>query len=295
MNRLVAALAAAMKGGTMPGLNAEQTAAYLDHSAPTDSAAMRYGNGFMHVTSGTRQYLHHTGGMVSFSSSFHLDKASGVGAFASASLTGLAGYRPTSLTRFAVDALTEALAGNPLPAPQKLDDRVAHAASYFGIYAGPAGEFEILPGGLLTLSAGGRSAQLQPLGNDLFRTTHPDFARYSLLFERTAGKISGASWGPAQFARRGTSTARGAPSDPALARLAGRYSNDSPWWGVIEIVERGGKLWLGTETPLVAINDDLWRIGDDRRSPERGRFADPINGRPQTFYFSGEKFIRHDI
>ena len=55
---------------------------------------MRYGNGLMHVTQRARRYLHHTGGMVSFSSAFHLDKASGAAAFASTTLTGLAGYRP---------------------------------------------------------------------------------------------------------------------------------------------------------------------------------------------------------
>jgi D-alanyl-D-alanine carboxypeptidase len=295
MNKLTAALAGAVRGGALPGLSAAQTAAYLDHAAPSDSAAMRYGNGLMHVSSGDRRYLHHTGGMVSFSSAFHLDKASGAAAFASTTLTGLAGYRPSGLTRFAVDALTEALVGRPLPAPPRLDDRVPDPAAYVGIYSGPSGTFEVLPGGPLTISSAGRSAALQPLGNNLFRTTHPDFARYTLMFERTDARVATASWGPVQFARRGAVGARGAPSDPALAKLAGRYVNDSPWWGVLEIVQRGGKLWLGTETPLVAMGNDLWRIGDDRRSPERGRFADPIDGRPQTFYFSGEKFVRHDI
>jgi D-alanyl-D-alanine carboxypeptidase len=295
MNRLTAALAGAVAGGALPGLSQAQTAAYLEHSAPTDSAAMRYGNGLMHVTNGIRRYLHHTGGMVSFSSSFHLDKASGAAAFASTTLTGLAGYRPSGLTRFAVDALTEAMAGRPLPAPPRLDDRVTDPASYVGLYSGPDGSFEVLSGGPLTISAGGRSAPLQSWGNNLFRTTHPDFARYTLMFERIGPRVTSASWGPSQFARRGAPGPRSAPSNPRLARLAGRYVNDSPWWGVLEIVERGGRLWIGTETPLVAMGPDLWRIGDDKRSPERGRFADLIGGRPQTFYFSGEKFVRHDI
>ena len=294
MNKLTAALAAALRGGSLPGLSAAQTAAFLDHTAPSDSGAMRYGNGLMHVSSGDGRYLHHTGGMVSFSSAFHLDKASGVAAFASTTLTGLAGYRPSGLTRFAVDALTEAMAGRPLPTPPKLDDRVSDAAAFVGIYSGPAGTIEVLAGGPLTISSEGRSAALQPLGNNLFRTTHPAFARYTLMFERTGPRVIAASWGPAQFVRRGASGTRGAASDPALARLAGRFVNDSPWWGVIEIVERGGRLWLGTETPMVVIGNE-WRIGDDKRSPERGRFADPIDGRPQSFYFSGEKFVRHDI
>lgn len=294
MNRLMAALAASLNGDAMPGLNAEQTAVYLDHSAPTDSAAMRYGNGFMHVSNGTRHYLHHTGGMVSTSSAFHLDRASGVGCLVSTTLTGFAGYRPSSLTRFAVDALTETLAGRPLPKPPRLDDRV-DATTFVGRYAGPSGAFEILPGAPLIISAGDQSAPLQSFGGNLFRTTHPDFARYSLLFERLGPRVTGASWGPAQYAKVGAPNSAIRSSDPALVKLAGRYSNDSPWWGVIEIVERGGRLWLGTEMPLVAMGGDLWRVGDDKRSPERGRFADPIDGRPQTFYFSGEKFIRHDI
>ena len=31
-------------------------------------------------------------------------------------------------------------------------------------------------------------------------------------------------------------------------KLAGRYVNDSPWVGTAKLVERGGKLWIGTET-----------------------------------------------
>ena len=84
-------------------------------------------------------------------------------------------------------------------------------------------------------------------------------------------------------------------SDPLLAKLAGRYVDDSPWWGAAIVVERGGKLWIGTETPLTAIGDNLWRVGEESWSPERASFANPIDGRPQTFYFSGEKFVRHDI
>ena len=86
------------------------------------------------------------------------------------------------------------------------------------------------------------------------------------------------------------------PSDPALAKLAGRYVNDNPWWtGIGTVVERGGKLWLGTETPLTKIGDNLWRVEEESWSPERASFADFVDGRPQTFIFSGEKFVRRDI
>jgi hypothetical protein len=103
-----------------------------------------------------------------------------------------------------------------------------------------------------------------------------------------------ASWGPNSYLRAGAGGAL-PTSDPALAKLAGRYVNDSPWIGMAAVVERGGKLWIGTETPMTRTGDNLWRVGEDSWSPERASFANVIDGRPQTFVFSGEKFLRHDV
>ncbi len=294
MTRYLRFLANAAQGRGGLGLPPEQARAFVMHAVPSDAPGMSYGNGLMHVGNGGRSYLHHTGGMVSFSSSFHVDVASGVGAFASSTLSAFAEYRPRLLTRFAVDALTNAAAGKPLPSAPPLDPPLANAAAYVGLYSGASGAMEVRPGSPLTLVANGQSAPLQPWGDDLFRTTHPAFRQFSLLFERTRGAITGASWGPRSFTRQG-STARIAPSNPALARLAGRYVNDSPWVGTAIVVERGGRLWIGTETPMAPVGDNLWRVGEESWSPERASFANFIDGRPQTFIFSGEKFLRHDI
>jgi D-alanyl-D-alanine carboxypeptidase len=276
------------------GLSPEQAKPFTAHLVPSDTAGMSYGNGLMHVANDGRSYLHHTGGMVAFSSSFHVDVASGAGAFASSTLSASAEYRPRLLTRFAADALTSALSGRPLPTPPRLEIQLANAASYIGRYSGPAGGFEITAGSPLTIVADGQSAALQPWGGEIFRTTHPRFRNFSLMFERKAAAVTAASWGPARFARAGSGV-RPAASDPALARLAGRYINDDPWWGAAIVVERGGKLWLGTETPMERMGENLWRIGDQRWSPERASFADPIDGRPQTLIYSGNRFERHDI
>ena len=80
-----------------------------------------------------------------------------------------------------------------------------------------------------------------------------------------------------------------------LARLAGHYYNDSPWWPPVVVVERGGKLWLGTETPLTQIGKNLWRVGEDDWTPERASFANVMNGKPQTFIYSGVEFARQDV
>ena len=294
MTHFLRTLANAVQGRGGLGLSPQQAKAFTAQAVPSDTAGMTYGNGLMHVANAGRSYLHHTGGMVAFSSSFHVDTASGVGAFASSTITGFAEYRPRLLSRFAVDALTSAAAGKPIPAPPSLETTLSSPAAFVGHYSGPAGTFEVQPGRPLTIVAGGQSAELQPWGGDMFRTTHPQFGQFTLKFERTANAVSGASWGAASYARSGSAT-RLPATDPAVAKLAGRYVNDSPWVGTANIVERGGKLWLGTETPITKTGDNSWRIGEDNWTPERGTFANFIDGRPQTFIFSGEKFLRHDI
>src|SRR4029079_12205420 len=167
-----------------------------------------------------RAYLHHTGGMLSFSSSFHLDIASGVGAFASSTINAFAEYRPRLLTRFAVDALTNALSDKPLPVPPPLPTPLANVSSYVGRYVGAAGAFEVRRGSPLTILADGRAAALELVADDVFRTTHPRFRNQSVWFDRKGAGIVLANWGPDIYVREG-SGGRIPPSDPALARLAG--------------------------------------------------------------------------
>jgi hypothetical protein len=114
------------------------------------------------------------------------------------------------------------------------------------------------------------------------------------MFERSAGAVARAFFGADPYSRAGVGGAI-PKSDPALARLAGRYISDNPWFVAAPVVERGGKLWIGTETPMTLMGDNLWRVGRQAWSPERGQFANMIDGRPQTFLFSGVRYARHDI
>ena len=294
MTRFLRTLANAHQGRGGLGLSPSQAKLFTTHAVSSDTPGMSYGNGLMHVANAGRSYLHHTGGMISFSSSFHVDVASGVGAFASSTISAFAEYRPRLLTRYAVDALTNAMSGRPLPAAPSLEVPLPNVAAFVGRYSGPDGAFEVRPGTPLTLVAGDQSATLQPWGGDLFRTTHAAFHQFSLMFERSKGVVTGASWGPSGFVKQGSGRTLITPN-AALRRLAGRYVNDNPWFGTAMVVERGGKLWVGTETPMTKLGDNLWRVGDESWSPERASFANFIDGRPQTFIFSGEKFLRHDI
>ena len=294
MTRLLRSLANAVQGRGGVGLSPEAARIYATHAVPSAERGMSYGNGIMHLGNDGRSYLHHTGGMVSFASSFHVDVASGVGAFASSPISAFVEYRPRLLTRFAVDALTNASNGRPLPAPPALETPLANARAYVGSYSGPAGSFEVRAGNPLAIVADGQSAPLEPWDGEVFRTTHPSFRSYSLMFERKGDAVTAAFWGPNSYLRAGAG-GRIPASDPALAKLAGRYVNDSPWIGLAPVVERGGRLWLGTEGRMEPIGPNLWRVGDESWSPERASFANSIDGRPQTFVFSGEKFARHDL
>jgi D-alanyl-D-alanine carboxypeptidase len=283
------ALTDAVQGRGAFGLSPQQARLFAMHAVSSDAPGMSYGNGLMHVGEAGRAYLHHTGGMLSFSSSFHVDVGSGVGAFASSTISAFAEYRPRLLTRFAVDALTNVLGGRSLPAPPPLTAPLANASSYVGRYTGPAGSFEVQRGAPLTIVAGGQSAPLELAADEVFRTTHPLFRQYSVKLDRKGV----ASWGPNSYAKDGTAVTLPG-SNPDLARLAGRYINDNPWYGPAPVVERGGQLWVGTENPMTKIGDNLWRVGKESWSPEHASFANFIDGRPQTLIFSGEKFRRHD-
>ena len=293
MMRYLQGIAGAAQGRGGMGIGAKPALAWVSHKVPSDSPEMAYGNGLMHVEDRGRRYLHHTGGMVSFSSSFHVDTGNGIGAFASTNLSAFPEYRPRKVTLFAVQALAAAEAGQPLPDPPALEAPVKQPGDYVGRYAGGSRVFEIRGGSGLAIVSNGNAAALEPAGDDLFITSHPDFRRFTIKFERSNKAVVGAAWGADSFVRDGA-TMHVAPSNPELARLAGRYNNDSPWWPPVVVVERGGKLWLGTETPLIPIGKNLWRVGEESWSPERASFANVMNGKPQTFVFSGTEFARQD-
>jgi len=290
-------LAGAAQGRGGLGLSAAEASAYAGHAVASDSAEMRYGNGLMHRTDDGRALLHHTGGMVAFSSAFHLDVADGIGAFASSTISGFAEYRPRAVTLFAVKALRAAHAGRDIPSPPPLAAPIERrdALPFVGRYAAGERGFEIAyAGNGLSVTAAGREAPLEVSDDDVLKTGHPDLAAWPIRFERERGRIVAAGWGPDTFVRDGSGYSPSA-SDPVLARLAGRYVNDSPWWGVARIVERGGRLWLGGAAPMTPIADGLWRVGKDSWSPERASFANPIGGRPRTLIFAAERFERRDI
>src|SRR5262245_55359057 len=108
--------------------------------APGWAEHAKYGNGLARVRINDRDYIHHTGGMVSFCSSMHIDPAAGVAAFASSNVSHLLHYRPRAVTVYACElmrAVREHL-GAPEPAPTR--PSVDSANLYAGGYVAASGE-----------------------------------------------------------------------------------------------------------------------------------------------------------
>jgi CubicO group peptidase (beta-lactamase class C family) len=103
---------------------------------PGRKPGARYGNGLVTHDVDGGACFNHTGGVVGFSTAFNLDRATGVGAYASVNVGGAGNYRPTEVTEYAVSLLRAAHAGRPLPAergpPHRLRSRIGRAMSGAG-------------------------------------------------------------------------------------------------------------------------------------------------------------------
>lgn len=298
MARYIAFLIGAGQGRGAPVLSDEGARRFSTPTteAPPFGAGAHYASGIAVVPLNGRQLLHHTGGMLTFSSSIHVDSKAGVGAFASTNVRVAPDYRPRLVTAYACTLLAAARAGQPLPAAADLT--AAAPAEPGDATPAPlvsaAGETIALEaaGGAMVLRWNGQAIELERSGKDAYLVRHPRFAVLPLKLNRNGGRVVSAWWGPVLFAA--DPAERTPPPAPAeLQKLAGRYDNDAPWSpGVTRVVARADGLSLDGVMPLVRLPDGSWRIGPEEGSPERLRFDAVLNGRAQRLNFSGVDLVR---
>ncbi len=242
-----------------------------------------------------RTLLRHTGGMVAFSSAMHVDVTSGFGAFASVN-ANLAGYRPNIVAKYALDLLRATMEGKelpPAPATSTLPDQVPNAADFAGTFSAADGSKLVLAaeGGKLWLTAGVQKVALERAGGDRFVVKHPDFDLFPLEFAREGNVIVEAFHGPRWFTNERYPGPKTFDYPKEWAAFAGHYRNDSPWFGSTRIFARKGKL-TADGTPLIPLNDGLFRLGPEEWSPERLSFGPLVNGRTTRMKVSGVEFHR---
>ncbi|MGD9982356.1 MAG: serine hydrolase domain-containing protein [Hyphomonadaceae bacterium] len=282
------------RGG--PVLSDANAAAFMADpaDAPGWAEKAKYGNGLARLVIGERAYLHHTGGMVSFSSAMHLDPEAGVAAFASSNIGFSLNYRPRDVTLCACNLFRSAGEGTASPAPAPTRSRVAEPAKFAGAYRAASGEtFEIVAAGTdqIALRRNGRDSRMQALAPPYFVCEDERFAATGLLFELEEEDIVRAWADDTEFVRAPRSDYQ-APPPPELQRLAGIYDNDDRWSGPLWIIARSGKLWLNNSEPLTLLDDGSFRAGADDWSPERIRFRGFVGGRPTGLTLSGAPFVR---
>ncbi len=264
--------------------------------APVFGPKARYALGLGVVPVNGRSLLHHTGGMLSFSSSIHIDPEGGVGAFASTN-AAIGDYRPRDVTAYACELMVAARQGTKAPAAPaiKYDDRIDKAADYAGRYTAADGEAFILQaqGTTLTLAYDhdGPPVILRNQGDDAFLVPHHRFADRLLVVKREGGRAASAWRGDIRFVKAPGEPAA-ARTPPALAALAGLYVNNDPWSGSMRVIAREDGLFIEGVQPLVLLPDRSYRVGDDDKGCERVRFEAPLDGRPQRMIFSGVDHTR---
>jgi hypothetical protein len=261
--------------------------------APGWTQNAKYGNGLARIEIEGRPYLHHTGGMVSFSSSMHVDAEAGVAAFASSNVSYGLSYRPRAITVLACQLLRMAREGGPAPTPAPTRPRVEHAERFAGIYTAASGEsFELrADGDRVVMRYEGRDSATQPVAPVAFACAEPRFALPGLIFDIEEQAVVRAWAHEVEFLRDPAHGYRPGPS-PELRALAGTYVSDDRWSGTVVVVARDGKVWLNNSEPLALLDDGSWRIGSDDWSPERARFDGVVAGRPTQMWLSGSLYTR---
>ena len=278
--------------------------------SPTSS----YGYGIAVDTLDGHKILRHTGGMVAFASSIHVDLDSGVAAFAS--INAMQGYRPTAVTEYAVTLLRAQKESKPLQEAKPIIDpmEIENAADY-------AGAFTAQDGSKLTFTAQGKrlslvssengNLPLEHAGGDIFLSTIPgQFTRYPLQFGRkqqpeakpeatiaaNAPKqpVVEVQYGPEWFITSAYEGPKAFEVPKEFAACEGHYRSASVWGGDARVFVQKGKLTFGG-APLTLIGDNLFRVGDDPWSPITAEFHFLIEGKARLLTFLGESFSRIEV
>jgi len=280
------------------------------------SPTASYGYGIAVDTLEGHKILRHTGGMVAFASSIHVDLDCGVAAFAS--INAMQGYRPTAVTEYAVRLLRADHESKPLPAPPTVPDPLDsdNAADYAGTFTAADGRKLMFAaqGKRLSLVDGAQTIPLQHAGGDAFVSTMPGtFSASAIMFGRkaagpSAGKAGNAAadaaktppavvevtYGPEWFVNAAYDGSRSFSAPADYESFVGRFRSDSPWGGDVTVYVLKGQLTLAGE-PLTRVGAALFRPGGETWTPETAEFCHIFEGKAKLLKFAGTDFWRVEV
>jgi D-alanyl-D-alanine carboxypeptidase len=290
--------------------------------APEFSETASYGYGIAVDTLDGHKILRHTGGMIAFASSIHIDLDGGVAAFAS--INAMQGYRPTAVTQYAVRLLRAEREAKPLPAAPAIANplEVDNAADYAGTFTDGNGrklEFAV-EGQQLFLADEGKRIPLQHAhGDNFISTLEGVFADHALLFGRARAQNAKSEAQPASGSSAGSADSHEKPgpvvevsygsdwyvnakySGPRsftapkeYGAFVGRYRSESAWGGDALAYVLKGQLMLDGNA-LHPIGASLFRLGDEEWMPDTAEFLCVFEGKPRILRIAGMDFWRVDV
>jgi D-alanyl-D-alanine carboxypeptidase len=270
--------------------------------SPELSPTASYGYGIAVDTLDGHKILRHTGGMVAFASSIHVDLDGGVAAFAS--INAMQGYRPTAVTEYAVRLLRAEHEGKALPAAPAIANpqEVENAADYAGTFTeGNGRKLEFAAEGKqLFLIEEGKRVPLQHAGGDNFiSTVEGGFADHALIFGRAGAETPAAavvevSYGADWYVNGKYSGPRSFAAPKEYEAFVGRYRSESAWGGDAVVYVLKGKLTVdGNE--VHRLGGSLFRLGDEEWMPDTAEFRCVFEGRARIVRIAGMDFWRVEV
>jgi D-alanyl-D-alanine carboxypeptidase len=284
--------------------------------APEFSPTASYGYGVAVDAVDGHKMLRHTGGMVAFASSMHVDLDGGVAAFAS--INAMQGYRPIAVTEYAVRLMRAARESKSLPVRPEITNpaKVENAADYAGKFTAPGGgslEF-VAQGNELQVRHASGMIPLQRDGEDSFISTKAGaFADYSFEFGRrqpVAGSsgdgqshedaahakppVVEVSYGPDWHANQAYDGPREFAMPEGHDSLVGNYRSEDAWGGSVRVYALKGKLKL-SGISLERIGGNLFRAGEEAWVPDTVEFLHIFEGKARILRMLGTEFARVDV
>ena len=290
--------------------------------APDFSKTASYGYGIAVDTLDGHKILRHTGGMVAFASSIHIDLDGDVAAFAS--INAMQGYRPTAVTEYAVRLLRAEREAKTLPTAPAIANplEMDNVADYVGAFTdGNERKLEFAAEGKqLFLADQGKRIPLQHTeGDNFISTIEGVFANHTFVFNRARaestksvtqsagatearkdetrekpGPVVEVSYASDWYVNAKYSGPRSFIAPKEYEAFAGRYRSESPWGGDALVYVLKGQLVLDGKT-LHRIGESLFRLGDEEWMPDTAEFRCLFEGKTRILRIAGMDFWRVEI
>ena len=257
-----------------------------------------YGYGLIMADVDGHAYLGHGGSTTGFMSAMAADMDDGIGVVVL--INGYSQfYDAAGIALDSLAVLRAGMQGQELPAPPPVSEplRVSNAADYAGSYLSGEDRMVIAThGDRLTLHWRGREAALERRGEDNFYVSHPDMELFLLEFGREDDRAFEVFHGPDWYVGEGYSGPRSFDYPKEWETYQGHYRTYNFGLTNFRILVRKGALLLmypsGGHEVLTPLEDGLFRIGEDPRSPETLRFDSIASGRALRAVYSGCPYYR---